>query len=166
MGAYTYQICHSPNPSPHIKLQLLFSVEFAITFTEASLLKSASRLILPYSTQTLIAPHALPMPVRWAPQLPPPRVRSRTQNSVASSAMSPALTDSMPHSLNLACLTHPDQRLPCSSVAAPAHFGSTGPLPSAYCDSTLVNVLVIAWAVEDLLSLLRHSLRVLFEKYP
>jgi hypothetical protein len=113
----------SPNPSPHVKLQLIFSVAFAITFTTASLLKAASRLLLPYSTHTLISPHAIPMPVRWAPQLPPPRVR-RGVRFIVSSPVSPACPLTSP--------PHPTDCASSLSAADLAHLSSTSPLPSAH----------------------------------
>ena len=67
----------SSNPTPRTKLQLIFSVAFAITFTTASLLKAASFLLLPHSVQSLVAPHALPMPARWAPVIALTGSRSR-----------------------------------------------------------------------------------------
>ena len=118
----------SPNPLPHVKLQLIFSVAFAITFTTASLLKAASRLLLPYSTQTLIAPHAIPMPVRWAPQLPPPRVR----RGVRFVAPSPAST-----ACPLTSSPHPTDCASSSSAAALAYVSSISPLPSAHTSERL-----------------------------
>lgn len=44
----------APKPSPHFKLQLLFAVAFAITFTTASLLKAASHLLTPRAGQALL----------------------------------------------------------------------------------------------------------------
>ena len=92
----------SPSPTPHVKLQLIFSVAFAITFTTASLLKAASRTLLPYSTQALFAPHALPIPARWAPQLPLPRTKSRTSAAaIATLCTTPSVSDlSQPNCLN------------------------------------------------------------------
>ena len=53
----------SPISTPQTKLQLTFSVAFAITFTTASLLKAASFLLMPHTVPTLVAPHALPCPL-------------------------------------------------------------------------------------------------------
>jgi hypothetical protein len=64
----------APKPSPHFKLQLLFAVAFAITFTTASLLKAASHLLTPRAGQALLPPRRMPLPARWAPQLPLPRI--------------------------------------------------------------------------------------------
>jgi hypothetical protein len=124
-----YSSSCSPNPSPHIKLQLIFSVAFAITFSTASLLKSASRLLLPYSTQTLTAPHALPLPVRWAPQLPPPRVRPRERRA--------AVPSSTTHSLNTPSTTYPVDCTSSSLDAAPAHLSLISPLPAAHTSERL-----------------------------
>jgi hypothetical protein len=104
-------------------------VAFAITFSTASLLKSASRLLLPYSTQTLTAPHALPIPVRWAPQLPPPRVLPREKRPTAPSSNS--------HPLNTTSLTHPIACTSSSLDAAPAHLSLTSPLPVAHTSERL-----------------------------
>lgn len=79
----------STKASPQTVLQLNFSVAFAITFTTASLLKAASQLILPFSTTTLVAPRQLPMPTRWAPQLPLPRIRHHHSSASAESDAAP-----------------------------------------------------------------------------
>ena len=127
----------SPNPSRHVKLQLLFSVAFAITFSTASLLKSASRLLLPYSTQTLTAPHALPMPVRWAPQLPPPRIRPRAERPAVPLHMPSDSTNSTVPPLNFISSSQRTDCLPSFSVAAPAHLSLNSPLLSAHTSERL-----------------------------
>jgi len=127
-----YATSCSPNPAPHIKLQLMFSVAFAITFATASLLKAASRLFLPFSTQALIAPHALPMPVRWAPHIPPPRVRSRL-NSPASPSITKSPSTSSTTSNLLA--THTSSP-PCAGFA---NLSLTSPLLAARPSECLGN---------------------------
>jgi hypothetical protein len=69
--------------------------------------------------------------VKWAPQLPPPRVRPRLQRAATSPTTPLSLNDSPPHSLNGALPNHPDECPPTSSAAAPAHLGLTSPLSSA-----------------------------------
>ena len=127
----------SPNPSPHIKLQLMFSVAFAITFTTASLLKAASRLLLPYSTHNLIAPHALPMPTRWAPQLPPHRARSRMERPAVPPATAPPTSNSIVASPNPNSTTNHIAFTPPASDAALAHLSLTRPLPAAHTSERL-----------------------------
>jgi hypothetical protein len=59
--------CASSTPQPHTALQLKFAVAFAITFTTAALLRSASHRLLPRSLMPLVAPKPLTVPLCWAP---------------------------------------------------------------------------------------------------
>ena len=59
--------CSSSQPQPHTALQLRFSVAFAITFTTAMLLRSASRRLLPRSILPFIAPKPFTVPPCCAP---------------------------------------------------------------------------------------------------
>jgi hypothetical protein len=88
-----YALSCSPKPALRTKLQLYFSVAFAITFTTASLLKAASFLLLPHSVQTLVAPHALPMPTRWAPEVPSPHSRPRRAPLATSAPIDAGLSE-------------------------------------------------------------------------
>jgi hypothetical protein len=73
--------CSSSQPKPQTALQLRFAVAFAITFTTASLLRSASHRLLPRSILPFIPPKPLTVPTCWAPSLIPfsPRTRTRRQ---------------------------------------------------------------------------------------
>ena len=92
-------------PSPHFKLQLLFSVAFAITFTTASLLKAASHLLTPRAGQALLPPRRMPMPARWAPQLPLPRIchRESTASPITQPAHTASHIDELHGSPDLSC---------------------------------------------------------------
>jgi hypothetical protein len=63
---------------PARKLQLTFSVAYAITFTTAAFLKSASALLYPDHIRTFMPPRPTPTPQRWAPELFHARTNSRT----------------------------------------------------------------------------------------
>ena len=71
-------------PQPHTALQLRFAVAFAITFTTATLLRSASLRLLPRSLLPFIPPKPIPVPTCWAPTLLPPTF-PRSTSSVTSS---------------------------------------------------------------------------------
>jgi hypothetical protein len=49
---------------------LRFAVSFAITFTTAALLRSASYRLLPRSRNAFVPPKPLTVPACWAPSLP------------------------------------------------------------------------------------------------
>jgi hypothetical protein len=83
--------CSSTEPQPHTTLQLRFAVAFAITFTTASLLRSASYRLLPRSLSAFIPPKPLTVPACWAPYIPPPRanlLRSTNTNLITSAISS------------------------------------------------------------------------------
>jgi hypothetical protein len=63
--------CSSSTPQPHTALQLKFAVAFAITFTTAALLRSASHRLLPRSLMPFVAPKPLTVPICWAPFITP-----------------------------------------------------------------------------------------------
>ena len=94
-----YTLSCSSKPTPRTKLQLTFSVAFAITFTTASLLKAASFLLMPHAVQTLVAPHALPMPTRWAPEIMLPHSRPR-RAPLAGAHLATVLSPSADTNLN------------------------------------------------------------------
>ena len=73
----------STQPQPHTALQLRFAVAFAITFTTATLLRSASSRLLPRSLLPFISPKPIPVPTCWAPTLLPPTF-PRSTSSVTS----------------------------------------------------------------------------------
>ena len=113
----------SAKSTPRTKLQLIFSVAFAITFTTASLLKAASSLLLPHSVQTLIAPHALPMPTRWAPDV---ALTHRLRRALAPVApLTSGLTDSTTSNLTNA------NSITLLACNAPEPHISRHPLPPA-----------------------------------
>jgi hypothetical protein len=58
-----------PAPDPRAKLQLTFAVAYAITFTTAAFLKSASALLYPDHICTFVPLKPTPTPQRWAPEL-------------------------------------------------------------------------------------------------
>jgi hypothetical protein len=96
--------CSSSQPQSNTALQLKFAVAFAITFTTASLLRSASHRLLPRSTLPFAAPKPLTVPLCWAPFLPPTSMRSSTRNSRSvvvdsiSLASSPTAINALPFS--------------------------------------------------------------------
>ena len=105
-----------PTPSPRsLKLQLFFSIAFAITFTTASLLKAASHLLTPRAALALLPPRRMPMPTRWAPQLPLPCIRPRLATRPISQTGHTA-----PDTNELHGTTDP-------TCAAPSCHGSRGP---------------------------------------
>jgi hypothetical protein len=67
-----YARCSSSQPQPQTALQLRFSVAFAITFTTASLLRTASLRLLPHALLPFIPPRPIPVPTCWAPTIPTP----------------------------------------------------------------------------------------------
>ena len=105
----------TPTPSPRsFKLQLFFSIAFAITFTTASLLKAASHLLTPRAALALLPPRRMPMPTRWAPQLPLPCIRPRIDTRPISLTRHTAPdTNELHGSTDLSC-------------AAPSCHGSRG----------------------------------------
>ena len=120
-----YAISCSPKPALRTKLQLYFSVAFAITFTTASLLKAASFLLLPHAVQTLVAPHALPMPTRWAPEVQLPRSRTQRAPLAPVAPLVSSLSDS-----DLSTLTNGNQDTLSACTALDAHI-LRRPLPPA-----------------------------------
>jgi ribonuclease HI len=96
--------CSSSTPQPHTALQLKFAVAFAITFTTAALLRSASQRLLPRSLMPFVAPRPLTVPLCWAPfiastfsQSSLRRRRFTAFNSVSHSFDSASLLDSSPN---------------------------------------------------------------------
>jgi hypothetical protein len=55
--------------APSVKLQIMYSIAFAITRMSASLLKAASFCLIPASVSSLCPPPPLIPPLRWAPGL-------------------------------------------------------------------------------------------------
>ena len=89
-----------------------------ITFTTASLLKAASFLLLPHSVQSLVAPHALPMPTRWAPVIALTGSRSRRSlaplpllTAVSTDSITANLTSA--HSITLNACNALDPHISC-----------------------------------------------------
>ena len=82
--------CSSSSPQPHSALQLRFAVAFAITFTTASLLKSASHRMLPRSLLPFVPPKPLTVPACWAPSIPCRAVRALTNTPITSRPTSPS----------------------------------------------------------------------------
>jgi hypothetical protein len=100
-----YSRCSSSSPQPHTALQLKFAVAFAITFTTAALLRSASHRLLPRSLMPFVAPKPLTVPLCWAPfiattfsQSSLQRRRSTVFNSFTRTSDSTSLLDSPPPS--------------------------------------------------------------------
>jgi hypothetical protein len=73
-----------PAPDPKAKLQMTFAVAYAITFTTAAFLKSASALLYPDHIRTFLPPRPTPTPQRWAPDLFHLRTNSRRLFSASS----------------------------------------------------------------------------------
>jgi ribonuclease HI len=122
--------CSSSQPKPQIALQLRFAVAFAITFTTASLLRSASHRLLPRSILPFIPPKPLTVPMCWAPSLIPfsprthvPRQLSPLNASCAPSPTSPHKRHHTPPSTLLSSL--PSHAL--SPALHPAHMHTPSP---------------------------------------
>ncbi len=81
--------CSSVQPQPHTALQLKFAVAFAITFTTAELLRSASHRLLPRSLLPFVAPKPLTIPLCWAPSLPLSSSRRTSQKRSATASSPP-----------------------------------------------------------------------------
>jgi ribonuclease HI len=81
--------CSSIQPQPHTALQLQFAVAFAITFTTAELLRSASHRLLPRSLLPFVAPKPLTIPLCWAPSLPLSSPRRTSQHRLATATPLP-----------------------------------------------------------------------------
>jgi hypothetical protein len=90
--------CSSIEPQPHTALQLRFAVAFAITFTTASLLRSASHRLLPRSLSAFIPPKPLSVPACWAPHIPPPR--ANLPRTVNPHATPPVISSDIPYTAN------------------------------------------------------------------
>ena len=64
-------------------------IAFAITFTTAELLRSASHRLLPRSLLPFVAPKPLTIPLCWAPSLPLSSPRRTSQHRLATATPSP-----------------------------------------------------------------------------
>ncbi len=82
--------CSSSQPQPHTALQLKFAIAFAITFTTAELLRSASYRLLPRSLLSFIAPKPLTVPPCWAPFISLHSSR-RTSQRISTSPTGPSV---------------------------------------------------------------------------
>lgn len=80
--------CSSAAHRPQTALQLKFAVAFAITFTTASLLRSASLRLLPRSLQPFFPPKPLAVPRCWAPSLIPRYLSPHAQKPLSHPASS------------------------------------------------------------------------------
>ena len=89
----------SPQSHHQTALQLRFAVAFAITFTTASLLRSASYRLLPRSILPFIPPKPLTVPACWAPSLIPfaPRTHAPRQPSLPDASSAPPPTSPSEH---------------------------------------------------------------------
>jgi hypothetical protein len=114
--------CSSSQPRPHTALQLRFAVAFAITFTTAALLKSASHRLLPRSLLPFVAPKPLSVPLCWAPSILAassrnasrcPRVLSFDLHTRAFATPTPA---SLPPPTSSSVSSHARESIICSPV--------------------------------------------------
>jgi hypothetical protein len=98
--------CSSSRPNPQTVLLLKFAVSFAITFSTASLLKSAAHRLLPRSILPFVPPKPLSVPLCWAACSSPPRQfihghRLRTYDTNSHSTFSSAATATVSPSSSL-----------------------------------------------------------------
>jgi ribonuclease HI len=107
--------CASSAPQPHIALQLKFAIAFAVTFTTAALLRSASHRLLPRSLMPFVAPKPLTVPLCWSPFIASTFLQSSARRHRSASSGSPSrVSDSTSLLAPLPPATRP--LVPCARV--------------------------------------------------
>lgn len=89
--------CSTSTPHPQTALQLRFAVAFAITFTTAALMRSASARLLPRSFLPFVPPKPIPVPICWAPALSTPNFLHRAPSSTIPRLYSDSTLESTAH---------------------------------------------------------------------